>query len=57
MKKEYVRIFLLRILIGWYMIPLFWIILLPFFYLLSGKWKRSIEDIYEATKGLWYGEK
>jgi len=51
-----IRVFLLRILIGWYMVPLFWIVLLPLFYLISGKWNQSTEDIREATKIIWYGE-
>lgn len=48
------RIILLRILLGWWMIPFALIFIFPLFWLLSGL-ETAINDIKELSRDLWYG--
>jgi len=48
------RIFLLRILIGWWAIIGAWCLLYPLFYLLSGH-KEASEYLRHFSNGVWNG--
>lgn len=49
------RIFLLRLLLGWWMIPIMYLFMIPFFYLLAGDFLKQVNEIKEICKMLWYG--
>ena len=49
------RIFLLRLLIGWWLIPLIYLMFLPFSYMLTGDYFESVNDVKKICKILWYG--
>ena len=50
------RVFLLRILIGWWIIPMFWFIYPLLYWLLFNEVGRGIEEAKEFANVLWYGE-
>lgn len=50
------RIFLLRLLIGSWMIPFIWIMFFPILWLIAGV-DYAIKDALEITKDLWFGIK
>ena len=50
-----IRIFLLRILIGTWLIPILYIIGLPLLYLFSGEFKRELSLVNEICSGIWSG--
>jgi hypothetical protein len=50
------RILLLRILISWWIIPIFWIFHLPLAYLVFGNFKDCIKDEVGLSRILWYGD-
>lgn len=49
------RIFLLRLLMGWYMIPFLYLTILPIFYLMQGDFQKQVKEINNVSKMLWYG--
>lgn len=50
-----IRILLLRVLIAWWAIPLFWVIVLPLDYLTCGDFEKSVSKVIDVSKELWSG--
>jgi len=50
------RIFLLRLLIGWWIIPLLLIIGLPVMWLIDGDLPETIDDARYIMRVFWYGD-
>ena len=48
------RILLLRLLIGWWVIPVAWLLLWPLLYLIGGV-EDATETLKYTTKLYWYG--
>jgi hypothetical protein len=49
------RVFLLRLLIGWWAVPLMWIFYFPIFFLLTGSREKSINFVSDLSRVCWYG--
>lgn len=48
------RIILLRVLIGWWMIPVVWLIMMPLFCVLLFDVDRAIQECKGISHDLWY---
>ena len=51
-----IRLFLLRILISWWMIPFSFLVISPLIYLLTGDLKSALRENKEFIHLPWYGE-
>jgi len=50
-----IRIFLLRVLIGWWLIPCYALISLPRIYFLTDNREAEFNDFKEVSRIIWYG--
>jgi len=50
------RLFLLRILLSWWMIPASWLTIFPLIYLLSGDTNDAKYEVMQFCKYIWHGE-
>jgi len=55
LRENKVRIFLIRVFISFWAIPLSYILFLPLFYLMSGDFKKEINHINDFVYALWSG--
>jgi len=49
------RIFFLRVLIAWWLIPIVTLSMLILGYLMTGELKEPLDNIKSFSKDLWYG--
>lgn len=49
------RLFLLRTLLAWWMIPALWVLVLPLGWLLTGDFGSSVQETKEMSRKLWNG--
>ena len=50
-----IRVFFLRILIAWWMIPTVWLIILPVLWLICGDFKQIVSEMADFTHIIWTG--
>jgi len=48
------RLFLLRLLISWWMIPISWTVIFAFLWLMAG-WHEAVAIAEDLTHSFWYG--
>ena len=49
------RIFLLRLLIGWWIVPFAWLLMFPIGYLITGDYYETVEDTKWFCNYIWNG--